>query len=279
MAITGANLASCLDSTRSREPLVHCITNYVTINDCANAVLGCGGSPIMGDEGDDIADITSICDALVINIGGLHPDVITGMFAAGARAGELGHPIILDPVGAGASQQRTEVSGKLLQELPISVVRGNMSEIKAIAGIGTATRGVDVSSSDIVTDRNLSESAAFARMLASKLNTVIAITGAIDVVADANHAIAIRNGVPLMGKITGAGCMLTCLVASYVAANPGDPLTATVAAIAGEGLAGQIAASRMGKLDGNGTFRTYLLDAIFNMDATRLATGALIEEL
>ena len=272
-------LGVALERVRAAVPLVHCITNYVTVNDCANALLACGGSPIMSDEPEDVEDITSICGGLVLNIGTLNTRTIPGMRAAGKRAAELGHPIVLDPVGAGASTLRTATASELMDSLPISVVRGNMSEVKALAGAAAATRGVDVNPDDAVTDANLAASAAFARELAAKLGCVVAITGAIDIVASAERAVAIRNGVPTMGKITGAGCMLSCLVAAYAVANPEDIFTATVAAIAGEGLAGQVADARMSAQDGNGSFRTYLLDAIYTMDAAKLVAGALVEEL
>ena len=272
-------LGSALENVRSQVPLVHCITNYVTVNDCANALLACGGSPIMSDEPEDVADITSICGGLVLNIGTLNARSIEGMHVAGARAGELGHAIVLDPVGAGASALRTKTAADLIDTLPVTVVRGNMSEVKTIAGTAASTRGVDVNPDDAVTEDNLAASAAFARELAAKLGCVVAITGAIDIVASADRAVAIRNGVPTMGKITGTGCMLTCVVAAYAVANPDDVFTATVAAIAGHGLAGEVAAARMTPADGNGSFRTYLLDAICNMTADHLVAGAKIEEL
>ena len=275
MTISAADLKDALTAVRETVPLVHCITNYVTVNDCANALLACGGSPIMSDEPEDVADITSICGGLVLNIGTLNQHSIEGMRVAGKRAAELEHAIVLDPVGAGASALRTATASELIDTLPITVIRGNMSEVKAVAGAASSTRGVDVNPDDVVTDENLAESAAFARELAAKLDAIVAITGAIDIVASADRAVAIRNGVALMGKMTGASCVLSCLVG----ANPASRLEAVVAAIAGEGLAGQIAASRMGELDGNGSFRTYLLDAICNMTAEQLAAGALVEEL
>lgn len=272
-------LATMLENVRSTVPLVHCITNYVTVNDCANALLACGGSPIMSDEPEDVADITSICGGLVLNIGTLNRRSIEGMHVVGARAAELGHQIVLDPVGAGASALRTTTAADLIDTLPITVVRGNMSEIKTIAGAAAATRGVDVNPDDAVTEENLAASAAFARELATKLGCIVAVTGAIDIVAGPERAAAIRNGVATMGKITGTGCMLTCVAAAYAVANPGDVFDATVAAVAGHGLAGEIAAARMGAQDGNGSFRTYLLDAICTMDAETLVAGAKVEEL
>lgn len=272
-------LGTALDNVRAGVPLVHCITNYVTVNDCANALLACGGSPIMSDEPADVEDITSICGGLVLNIGTLNQRSIEGMRVAGKRAAELGHTIVLDPVGAGASALRTATASELIDTLPITVVRGNMSEIKAIAGAASSTRGVDVNPDDAVTEDNLAASAAFARELAAKLNAVVAITGAIDIVASADRVVAIRNGVATMGKITGTGCMLSCVVAAYAVANHDDVFDATVAAIAGHGLAGEIAAARMTSADGNGSLRTYLLDAICNMDAATLVAGARVEEL
>lgn len=274
-----AELGRALDNVRATVPLVHCITNYVTVNDCANALLACGGSPIMSDEPDDVEDITSICGGLVLNIGTLNRRSIEGMRVAGRRAGELGHAIVLDPVGAGASKLRTDTAAELIDTLPVTVVRGNMSEVKTIAGSAAATRGVDVNPDDAVTEDNLAASAEFARSLAAKLGAVVAITGAIDIVASADRAVAIRNGVATMGKITGTGCMLTCVAAAHAVANPDDVFGATVAAVAGHGLAGEVAAARMAPADGNGSFRTYLLDAICNMSADQLMTGAKIEEL
>ena len=270
-------LSECARRVRDAVPLVHCITNYVTVNDCANALLACGGSPIMSDEPEDVRDITGICGGLVLNIGTLNRRSLEGMAVAGARATELGHPIVLDPVGAGASTLRTEAAARILDTMAVTVVRGNMSEIKAVAGAASATRGVDVDPADTVTDETLESSCAFARSLAEKLGCVVAITGAIDIVADARRSVAVRNGVALMGKITGAGCMLSAVSGAYVAANPDDAFMAEVAAIAGEGLAGEVAASRMGALDGNGSFRTYLLDALYNLSAEQLITGARVE--
>lgn len=272
-------LGDALQNVRSASPLIHCITNYVTVNDCANALLACGASPVMSDEPADVEDIVGIASALVLNIGTLNQRSIEAMFVAGRRAAELGRPIVLDPVGAGASRLRTETASKLLDELPIAVIRGNMSEVKALAGASASTRGVDVDPADAVTDANLSESAEFACQLAQKTGSVIAITGAIDVVASADRAYAIRNGSPLMGKITGAGCILSCLVGAYVAANQNERLEAVVAAIAGEGLAGQQAAARLSGYDGNVAFRGYLIDAVFNMTAEELEQGALVSRV
>lgn len=272
-------LRSAIDHVRESEPLIHCITNYVTVNDCANALLACGASPIMTDEPEDVEDIVSICSGLVINIGTLNERSIKAMQLAGARSAQLHHPIVLDPVGAGASRLRTETACQLLDTLPMAVIRGNMSEIKALVGASAATRGVDVNPDDVTTEENLVQNAEFARSLAAKTGAVVAITGAIDIVADSETAYAVRNGSPLMGKMTGAGCVLTCLVAAFVAANPQEPLEAALAAVVCEGLAGQIAANRMTGLDGNASFRTYLIDALSKLDGDALEAGALVSRV
>ena len=272
-------LSNALRTVRKTTPLVHCITNYVTVNDCANALLACGGSPIMSDEPQDVVDIQTICGGLVLNIGTLNEHTIAGMHAAAKRATELGHPIVLDPVGAGASKLRTDTASELLDNYAVKVIRGNMSEMKALAGSAATTRGVDVNPDDAVTEANLAESAEFAKSLADKTGAVVAITGAIDLVADARRAIAIRNGSPIMGKITGTGCMLTCVTAAYAVANPENLLEAVVAAVAGSGVAGEMSAARMQPVDGNGSFRTYLLDALYNINGEALEAVARIEEV
>lgn len=272
-------LKDAMQRVRTTTPLVHCITNYVTVNDCANALLACGASPIMSDEPLDVEDITSICSALVLNIGTLNANTIQGMRLAGAKATALGHPIVLDPVGAGASALRTETACELLDEYGVSVIRGNMSEVKALTGASASTRGVDVDPADMVTDENLEVSAAFAKTVAARTGCVVAITGAIDVVADGSRAFAIRNGSALMGKITGAGCMLSAITGAYAAANEGQLLEGVLAAVAGMGVAGQVAQARMTPACGNGSFRTYLLDALCTMDGDILEQKALVEEI
>ena len=172
-------LGTCLDNVRKTTPLVHNITNYVTVNDVANILLACGASPIMSDEPEDVEDITSICGGLNINIGTLHRTSIDGMYRAGAKAASLGHKILLDPVGAGASHLRTSTAVGLMKKIPFTVIRGNISEIKTLAlGSGT-TKGVDADVADKVTDENLDSAVAFAKNFAKDHNCVVAITGAI----------------------------------------------------------------------------------------------------
>lgn len=272
-------LKSALERVRTTTPLVHCITNYVTVNDCANALLACGASPIMSDEVMDVEDITTICSALVLNIGTLNADTIAGMRKAAARASTLEHPVVLDPVGAGASALRTETASEFLDEYGVRVIRGNMSEVKALVGASATTRGVDVDPADAVSAESLASAGAFAKSVAHRTGCVVAITGAIDIVAEGDRAFAIRNGSPLMGRITGAGCMLSAVCGAYAAVGGDGLLDAIVAAVAGMGIAGEVAADRMGPLDGNGSFRTYLLDALFNLNGDILEQRARVEEI
>lgn len=263
-------LGNCIDNVRMNVPLVHNITNYVTVNDVANVLLACGGSPIMSDEPDDVEDITSICGGLNINIGTLNKRSIEAMYKAGRRAQELGHVMLLDPVGAGASALRTDTSVGLMDELRFTVIRGNISEIKTIAlGSGT-TKGVDADVADAVTEESLDSAVSFVKQLAAKTGSIIAVTGAIDLVADAERCFVIRNGRPEMGKITGTGCQLSGMMTAFLVANPEAVLEAAAAAVCTMGLAGEIAWSRMQAGDGNSTYRNRIIDAIFNMDSETL---------
>ena len=213
-------LGNCLDHVRKSAPLVHNITNYVTVNDVANILLACGGSPIMSDEPEDVEDITSICGGLNINIGTLNQRSIEGMHRAGRKAADLGHTILLDPVGAGASALRTRTAVELMHEIPFTVIRGNISEIKTLAlGSGT-TKGVDADVADAVTEANLDAAVAFVKDFAAKSRAIVAITGAIDLVSDGRQCYIIRNGRPEMGKVTGTGCQLSGMMTAFVTANP-----------------------------------------------------------
>ena len=270
-------LGTCLEQVRRGAPLVHNITNYVTVNDVANVLLACGGSPIMSDDIQDVEDITSICGGLNINIGTLNQNTIPSMFAAGKKANALGHPVLLDPVGAGASALRTQTALKLMEEVKFAVIRGNISEIKTLAAGSGKTRGVDADVADAVTEENLDSSVSFAKAMADKTGSIIAITGAIDLVADGKQCYVIRNGRPEMGRITGTGCQLSGLATAYVVANPENQLEAVAAAVASMGLAGEIGWANMASSDGNATYRNRIIDAIFHMDGATLDKGAKYE--
>ena len=270
-------LETMLENVREKCPLIHNITNYVTVNDCANVVIACGASPIMADDKEEVAEITSICAGLNINIGTLNSRTIESMLIAGKRANELNHPVVLDPVGAGASRLRTETARKLLDEVKFTVIRGNISEIKTLAFGNGTTKGVDADVADKVTEENLDEVVAFAKAFAGKRGAVAAITGAIDIVADENNAYCIRNGHPMMSSITGTGCQLSAMTAAFVTANPGHPLEAAAAAVSAMGLAGEIAHQRLTPLDGNSSYRNYIIDAIYQLTPAQLKEGAKYE--
>lgn len=260
-------------NVRQKSPLVHSITNYVTVNDCANMLLACGASPIMADDPEDAVEITAICGGLNINIGTLNRRTIPAMFAAGRRSNELGHPVVLDPVGAGASALRTDTALELLKEVRFAVIRGNISEIKTLAlGRGT-TKGVDADVADKVTQGNLDRAVSFTKDFARRTGAVAAVTGAIDIVTDGERAFCIRNGRPEMASITGTGCQLSALTAAFVAANPDRPLEAAAAAVCAMGLCGEIAYRRLTQLDGNSSYRNYIIDAMYRLTPAELEKG------
>lgn len=267
-------MKSCLENLRRKAPLIHNITNYVTVNDCANMVLACGASPIMADDREEVEEITSLCAGLNINIGTLNSRTVEAMLLAGRKANALGRPVVLDPVGAGASQFRTQTAQSLLREVHFSVIRGNVSEIKTLAGTQAATQGVDANLADRVTEENLERMIAFAKAFSGKTGAVIAVTGAIDIVCDESRAFVIRNGHPMMSSITGTGCQLSALTAAFVAANPDRILDAAAAAVCTMGLAGEIAHRRLTTQDGNSSYRNYIIDAVYNMTPEQLEEGA-----
>lgn len=267
-------LHKMLENVRKTCPLIHNITNYVTVNDCANMVLACGASPIMADDKDEVEDITAVCAGLNINIGTLNSRTVASMLLAGKRANQLRHPVVLDPVGAGASKLRTETAMRLVKEIRFSVIRGNISEIKTLASGSGTTKGVDADVADSVTEETLEDVVAFAKTFAEKTGAVIAITGAIDIVADGKKAYCIRNGHPMMSSVTGTGCQLSAMTAAFVTANPLHPLEAAAAAVSAMGLAGEIAYGRLSEQDGNATYRNYIIDAVYNMTPEVLEKGA-----
>ena len=262
--------STLLNQVRERVPIVHHITNYVTVNDCANATLAVGGSPIMADDLGEVCDMVALSSALVINMGTLNERTVASMLAAGKHANRLGRPVVFDPVGAGASALRNETLAKLLREVHFTVIRGNISEIRAVAAGSGTTRGVDADARDAIQNETLDDAIAFARALAQRLDCVIAISGAIDLVCSADRAYIIRNGHPIMARITGSGCMSTSVVGAFVGASPENALDAAAAAVCAMGVAGELAAQ---DCPGTGTFRTRLLDALSTLDEAALLGG------
>ena len=270
-------LKTMLENVRAKSPLVHNITNYVTVNDVANVLLAAGGSPIMSDDADDVEDITSICGGLNINIGTLNKNTIPSMFLAGKKANALGHIVLLDPVGAGASRLRTDTVNRLMQEVRFDAVRGNISEIKTLCTGSGSTKGVDADAVDAVTEANLDNGVQLVKTFAAQTGCIIAVTGAIDLVSDGERCWCIRNGRAEMSRITGTGCQLSALMTAFLVANPDRKLDAAVAAVCMMGLAGEIGWANMQPGDGNSTYRNRIIDAIFNMTGDALEEGAKYE--
>ncbi|MGI6011604.1 MAG: hydroxyethylthiazole kinase [Ruminococcus sp.] len=261
-------------NTRMREvvPLVHNITNYVTVNDCANALLAIGASPIMADDIRETSDITAISSALVINMGTLNQRTVESMIRSGKTANELNIPVVFDPVGAGASAFRNETARQILEEVKISILRGNLSEISFIAGLEAAAKGVDVSEAD-----RMNDPVEAARLAAEKISCVVGVTGAIDIVTDGKRVAKIRNGHPMMSKVTGTGCMTSAITAGYAGMKE-DMWVAAAAGILSMGLAGEIAYARAGHL-GTGSFRTSIIDGLSSLNEAKIEEMAKVEEM
>jgi len=250
---------------REKRPLVHHITNYVTVNDCANITLCAGGAPVMADAPEESAEMAAIASSLVLNIGTLNASQIGSMLLAGRMANERGIPVILDPVGAGATRYRTDTVKRLLDELEIAVLKGNAGEIGVIAGVEATVRGVD--SAGICGDP-----LTISRRLAKDLGLTVAVSGATDIVTDGNHTLLVENGHPFMGSISGTGCMAASVTGVFCAESK-DPVTASTAALAAIGLAGEKAA---GEAHGPLSFKVALFDSLANLTPQDLAAGARI---
>ncbi|HWR08733.1 hydroxyethylthiazole kinase [Sporomusa sp.] len=256
------NVVDSLRLVREKRPLIHHITNYVSINDCANITLGIGASPVMAEDLDEVAEMVSFASALVLNIGMINPRKLEAMLVAGKQAALQGIPIIFDPVGVGATKLRMDAANRILSELQVAVIRGNLSEIKALLGLSCDIHGVDCLS-------NEENSREIAQKLSKRLECVVAITGRTDVVAYGSSICSIYNGHPLLAGITGSGCMTASLIASFCSVT-NDPFIGTVAGIATMGIAGEIAEQRLTPDEGLGTFRMRLFDAISTMNPETL---------
>lgn len=270
--------AGILDEVRRISPLVHCITNYVTVNDCANVLLACGASPVMADDEREAEEIVSISSALVINIGTLNERTIPSMFKAGKKANELGLPVILDPVGAGASSLRTATAMELMKEINFAVIRGNISEITAIAGGESRTRGVDASDPGLMDGDLPGEAIRRIMDLREKTGAVITVTGPKDIVAGEKYLYTIKNGHPMMSKVSGTGCMLSAVTGAFCAAVPSDHALAAASAAAMFGAAGELAFEKLtGSGGGTSTYRSYIIDEVSNMTAEKMREAVKIE--
>ncbi|MGN1423614.1 MAG: hydroxyethylthiazole kinase [Oscillospiraceae bacterium] len=236
-----------LDEMRRKCPLVHCITNYVTAGDTANMLLAAGASPIMADDPAETAEVSAAADALVLNMGTLSESRLCAMLRAGVSANEKGIPVVLDPVGVGLTKFRRTAAEKLLSEVKISVIRGNIAEISSLAGNDAIQpHGVDCFGA---------ENAATAEQAARKLGTVCAVTGKNDVISDGCRTIILHNGSEKLKRVTGAGCMTTALCAAFCAVT--EPLYGAAAGAAFMSICGELSDGGAGM----GAFRAGLFDA------------------
>lgn len=273
-----------LTQIRQKNPLTHCITNSVTINDCANAVLAIGGSPFMAEDAEEMEEVVTIADALVLNIGKLSKDQVEAMKISAETANKTDTPIILDPVGVGVTELRNRTTLDLINNYQMTAIRGNISEIKAIAKLtgvideNNTAKGVDVNIDDIITDENLADNGKIIAELANKLKATILASGPIDILSDGETTIAIDNGDDMMPQITGSGCMLSSIVGSCIGAS--TPLEGSLVAILAMNIAGEKARAKVEKNDeGTGSFRAYLIDYLYKTTSESLINESNIKIL
>ncbi|MHC5227386.1 hydroxyethylthiazole kinase [Enterococcus sp. LJL99] len=267
-------ILSSIKKIHTKKPLIHHITNYVTVNDCANITLAIGASPIMADDRNEVAEIIEHSNALVINIGTLNDRTIPSMISAGKAANKKQIPVILDPVGVGASTLRNETVKKLLKEIRFTVIKGNRSEIRFLAGATSNTNGVDASAEDL---KREIETQLVAKKMAKKYQCIIAITGEIDIVTNGDQMILIENGCEKMSHITGTGCMSASLIAVFCACHPNQSLYSTAVALISMGIAGEQAANKTIN-QGTGSLRTAIIDKISLLEAEKLIEKGIFYE-
>lgn len=269
-------LGEMLRNLRKNAPRLHCITNYVTANDCANLLLACGAHPIMADDPDEAAEIVSACTGLVLNLGVPNPRKLETMRIAGSRANECGIPVVLDPVGVGASHMRMQAVQRLLQEVKIDAIRGNSAEIAALSSGTCNAAGVDALTAVVENDR---QNWTMAKALASKIGAIVVLTGKRDIVTDGKIVYCVDNGCETMRLVTGTGCMLTCLMGAFLAANRGEKLMAALAAVCAMGVCGERASEQGNGRLGNASMRANILDTMCGLterDLEREARYAII---
>ena len=258
-----------LGSLREQKPLVHQITNYVVMNETANATLALGALPVMAHAGEEVEEMARLASSLVLNIGTLSGHWIESMLLAGGAATARGIPIVLDPVGAGATAYRTQTARRILDVVDVTVVRGNAGEIATLIGAEAEVRGVESMSAGL-------PPADLAREAARRLHAIASVTGPVDHVSDGARVLAVANGHELLATVTGTGCMSTALTGCFLAAKPDAPLEAAAEALAAFGVAAEDAAAGAA---GPGTFHARLYDALYALDPETLDGRTHIEEL
>lgn len=267
MSSLARKAAENLHAIRQTKPLIHNITNFVVMNSTANALLACGASPVMAHAENEVEEMVTLASALVLNIGTLSDSWTSAMLKAGKTATQLKKPIVLDPVGAGATTLRTNAARKILTQTKVSVVRGNASEILSLAGEDSATKGVDATHS-------VEDAVDPAIVLARELNVTLALTGVTDLVTDGRRIVYVDGGHALMPFVTGMGCTASALVGAFHAVDS-DPVSAAATALAFLGVAGEKAGQTA---SGPGTFQTRLLDALYTLSPEDLSLRCRIRE-
>ena len=250
--------AELLIRVKEYRPLIHHITNYVTMNDCANAVLAIGGSPIMAKDPSEAEEVAAMSKALVLNMGTPDNNNFRSMLLAGKKAKEMNIPVIFDPVGAGTTSFRREICCKLLSDIKPDVIRGNISEIMYLAGKDRCSCGVD-------SNWDIDNAAGIVQGLAKDLNCIVAATGRKDLVSDGSTTYIINNGHEMLSKITGAGCMASSLVGTFCSMTE-DYLTGAVAGVMVMGISGQLANECLMPNEGIGMFKVRLFDSMYNLN-------------
>lgn len=254
MKITAETIYTDVARIRETAPLVHNITNYVVMNNTANALLALGASPVMAHAEEEVAEMAGIAGALVINIGTLSRPWVAAMFRAAGRASDLKIPVILDPVGAGATTYRTKTCRDFIETTAPSIIRGNASEIMALAVQGARTKGVDSSDTSAA-------ALEAAKALNKETGSTVCVSGEVDYIVDGGDVITIENGHPMMPKVTGLGCTASALCGAFAAVNRSFP-AAAAGAMAVMGIAGEIAA---GCSEGPGSLQVAFLDALYRL--------------
>jgi hydroxyethylthiazole kinase len=254
--LSTADLLAIRHQVEAEQPLIHCITNHISINDCANVVLAVGAKPIMAEHPAEAAEITAASKALAINLGNITDIRMEAMLISGKTARERSIPSIIDIVGVGCSKLRLDFAQKFIAECHPGVIKGNLSEIKALCGFQNDARGIDAGEKDALTNDTMADSIAMLKSLSSKTGSVVAATGVIDMITDGTGTYLIENGCEMLSLITGTGCMLNVLAASFISA--GNIIGGAVLAAAFMGVCGELARTA----EGTGTFRTALLDRI-----------------
>ncbi len=255
-----------INHVRSRRNLIHCITNYVTANDCANLLFACGASPVMADDPEESVQITSNAQGLLLNLGTPNPRKLESMLLSGRCANERSIPIVFDPVGVSASDMRLKAAQQMLREIRFSVIRGNADEIGTLLCGEVSGRGVDSALHDDAFDRY----EHMACRLAREKNCIVSMSAKVDIVTDGKTVYRVYNGHEMMRLITGAGCQLSALTAAYAAATPENLLESALTAACMMGVCGEKAYARLKEHEGNASMRNYLIDAVCRMTAEEL---------